>query len=1231
MSLTGILALLYATRTSGNKIFMQHGATRIMKKPHRKPVKQTPLFTLTFAWLSLFFASSVFASSQPYITDHQINFGTGNKYLQATDIRLPDPGPQISLTRTYNSQSNDVSVLGHGWTAPHTERLIIDTDEIILVQKGGRYVHFPEESPGVWVNETGARRVITASGTGYLLTEQSGITKLYNSGGKISVYTDRNNNTRTYSYDGSGQLTLISNNFGGTISFTHTNGRLVSATGPEGTYSYGYDANSNLTTITKPDTTIITYIYDDPNDVHNLTGVLNEESERILTVAYDSSDRVIRSIKQGGANEVTIGYPSNTVRTVANSVGVTTTYNLDVLRGVVMVGSFTGPGCSSCGSTSDMSYLYDDRLQITQKTDALGTITGYTYDGNGNKLSMTEGVGSALEKTTTYTYTADNRVETITTNSIANPGNQQVTTMSYDTAGNLLTRTESGFQGTTPISRTTTYTYNSYGQVTSIDGPRIDVSDTITITYYPNEAAQGNNRSMLHTVSNSLGHVTTYADYNVHGQAETITAANGLVTTRTYTSKGLLSSSTTAGLTTSYVYNTAGELQSITQPGGRTITYGYDSGGRVNRITDNEGNYITYSYDSEGRKTGEEIHDPAGSLVRFAGFEYNDNGYLSKETLPGNAERTYAYDAVGNLVQSINATGLQSDMAYDLFSRLESLTEDSSVTNYFYDAEGNITSVIDARGNATSFSYDDFGRRTSRVSPETGTTLYSYDAAGNLESITDALNHIVGFSYDALDRPITQTYGSTTINFSYDQDTNSTGQISSVTDEYGSRSFLYNTLGQLTNETREIGGVSYNTGYSYTATTAEMESITYPSGMVVQYSRATDGQVTAFTIDGATVIDAITHLPFGPLKTATLGSTMLTKGYDQRYNLSSIQAGTLNRSYTLDAEGHVTGIDNLTSPTPAALSEDYIYDLASNKLNSRGTTSYTYDAVGKILSDGIFTFTYDELNRITQVESGGSVIATYGYDSSNRRIIKTVGITTTHYLYDASSNLIAETMADGTVNREYIYLDGEIFVVNEYQNNPGLYYYLNDHLGTPQQLVSATGTVVWQAAYLPFGKAQIGVADVVNNVRFPGQYFDAETGLHYNWHRFYDPSTGRYINADPIGLAGGINLYAYVENDPVNAVDPWGLITCVNNNNQLCKLTCQIHYEGDPDKEFWFDEHDKAKPPLGYCANTDSPHFCEAIPLGHYFNAERKAKKKRDKCLEECDKLCKEPECEPSN
>jgi len=170
-------------------------------------------------------------------------------------------------------------------------------------------------------------------------------------------------------------------------------------------------------------------------------------------------------------------------------------------------------------------------------------------------------------------------------------------------------------------------------------------------------------------------------------------------------------------------------------------------------------------------------------------------------------------------------------------------------------------------------------------------------------------------------------------------------------------------------------------------------------------------------------------------------------------------------------------------------------------------------------------------------------IATYGYDSSNRRIIKTVGSTITHYIYDAASQLIAETNSSGTPLKEYIYLDGEVIAVKEYQSNPGLYYYLNDHLGTPQRLIAADGTVVWQAAYLPFGAAQVSIAQVVNNIRFPGQYYDSETGLHYNWHRFYDPDTGRYISADPIGLAGGMNLYAYVQGNPVNAVDPEGLLT----------------------------------------------------------------------------------------
>ncbi|MGE0084748.1 MAG: RHS repeat-associated core domain-containing protein [Desulfococcaceae bacterium] len=109
-----------------------------------------------------------------------------------------------------------------------------------------------------------------------------------------------------------------------------------------------------------------------------------------------------------------------------------------------------------------------------------------------------------------------------------------------------------------------------------------------------------------------------------------------------------------------------------------------------------------------------------------------------------------------------------------------------------------------------------------------------------------------------------------------------------------------------------------------------------------------------------------------------------------------------------------------------------------------------------------------------------------------------------------------------------------------YGTGAGWCRFLNDHLGAPQKVVDSAGQVVWEAGYMPFGEARVLVADVVNNLRFPGQYYDSETGFHYNWHRYYDPDTGRYLTPDPIGLEGGMNLYAYVQNNPVNYVDPYG-------------------------------------------------------------------------------------------
>ncbi|MBI5591469.1 MAG: RHS domain-containing protein, partial [Deltaproteobacteria bacterium] len=438
----------------------------------------------------------------------------------------------------------------------------------------------------------------------------------------------------------------------------------------------------------------------------------------------------------------------------------------------------------------------------------------------------------------------------------------------------------------------------------------------------------------------------------------------------------------------------------------------------------------------------------------------------------------------------------------------------------------------------------------------------SYDAAGNLVSATDAKGQTTGFTYDALNRPVSQSYAGAEGNvlFTYDQGSNAIGHLSRIQDPEGTVSFAYDNKGRIATETRVIGTTSHSIGYSWDATTGDLAGMTYPSGLSLAYARDASGQVSSISLNGTPLVSSVSHLPFGPFKTAALGSVSLTRDYDQRYNATRITAGGFDYAYTRDAGGHVISIANIQTPTATSQTTDYSYNSTNNQLT--GTTgatpkTYTYDANGNIVSDGINTFVYDGLNRMIRVENQGGTVAAYGYDSSNRRIRKTIGTTTIHYLYDLNSRLIAETLLDGTVLREYIYLDGEPIALREYQTNPGTYYFINDHLGTPKQLVTATATIAWQAAYLPFGKAQIQLETVKNNLRFPGQYFDEETGLHYNWHRFYDPETGRYISADPIGLDGGMNLYAYVLNNPVNLIDPSG-------QNALIGSACRIIVQYGP-------------------------------------------------------------------
>jgi len=187
---------------------------------------------LAIVWMQL----QAQASSQTHIPGHQINFGTGNKYLSTTDVSLASPGGDISFTRTYNSQSTITSEIAYGWTGPFTERLVVTTTAISQVQAGGRYIVFKNDGIGNWITWSGTKQVITTNADGYQLKEPNGTARQYDSTGHLVTITDRNGNIQTYTYAG-GHVSSISDNFGRSLSFTYAIGKLTGVTSALGSWT----------------------------------------------------------------------------------------------------------------------------------------------------------------------------------------------------------------------------------------------------------------------------------------------------------------------------------------------------------------------------------------------------------------------------------------------------------------------------------------------------------------------------------------------------------------------------------------------------------------------------------------------------------------------------------------------------------------------------------------------------------------------------------------------------------------------------------------------------------------------------------------------------------------------------------------------------------------------------------------------------------------------------------
>jgi RHS repeat-associated protein len=297
----------------------------------------------------------------------------------------------------------------------------------------------------------------------------------------------------------------------------------------------------------------------------------------------------------------------------------------------------------------------------------------------------------------------------------------------------------------------------------------------------------------------------------------------------------------------------------------------------------------------------------------------------------------------------------------------------------------------------------------------------------------------------------------------------------------------------------------------------------------------------------------ITYQPFGDITSMTYGNGLVTtKTYNNRYQLNGLNIGNLKQlTYTRDNAGNITAItDTLNPSTNKSYTYDNLYRLtlangqwgtityAYNPVGNRtyettntGNTTYAYNAnkLASVSGEKTFSFNYDsngnttgentkqyiysQNQRLTQVTDTGTVLGEYVYNAKGQRVKKTVNGQTTVFHYDQNGLMISESLSTGNITAEYVYLNGQPLAKIE---NNNIFYYHVDHLGTPMEMTDSTGSIVWQGEFKPFGGPLSVTGSITNNLRFSGQYYDSETGLHQNWHRDYKPEVGRYVESDPI-------------------------------------------------------------------------------------------------------------------
>ncbi len=892
-----------------------------------------------------------------------------------------------------------------------------------------------------------------------------------------------------------------------------------------------FDSQNNLIRRTDEEGRTTVYTYNAQNQRLSMTEAADTPDARTTIFGYLAADIDL---------PISVLTPSVAPGQVKQ---VTTTYDADRNPIQITQSGFTPTGAPI---SRTLSMEYNALGQIIRidgpRLDVVDiTVLEYYECTDGAQCGQLRRITNALGHATSYdAYDAHGRVTRLT------DPNGIVTTFTYDSRGRLRAVTQTPSAG---ASRVTVNNYDAAGQLQTATTP-----DGVTLTYGYDAAHN------LRTITDNLGHRIEY-DYDSRGNRiaeRTLDPGGTLIRSveQSYDLRNYLSQIDTSGSLTQRLHDTIGNLLSQTDPNNNPPTaHNYDALNRLFQTVDGLSGVTAYSYDVNDR--------------------------ITRITVPNSATTQYAYDDLSNLLQEISP--------------------DRGTLTYTHDAAGNVISMTDARGIRVTYGYD-------------------------------AINRLATIDYPGTDEDVS---------FTYDACANGIGRLCSVQDQSGTTSYAYDPFGNMTQQTKTELGVTYTTGYTYDAGD-RVTSMTYPDERVVAYTRDVVGRITrvATSINNepaSVLVEGITYRADGLISTQTFGNGLEeVRQYDSQGRLTYQSLGSADtRLYSYDPNGNLIerqtlpqvgtyrydALDRLAGETLANDEIEvlgYIYDANGNRLTrsvNGKTQTYRYastsnrleginrqeiilDAAGNTVSDrnGKREFEYNQAGRLARLTRDGKLrgVYTYNFQGQRSRKVRTNknGVTKIFlYHYDVQGNLIAETREDGKPIRDYVWLEGApIAQIETRENKRGvlrereLLYLHTDHLNTPRLASDATQTVLWRWEGDAFGEIKPDKdpdedEDNTNvRLRFPGQYHDGESGLYYNWNRYYDPKTGRYIQFDPIGIVRGIAAtqvrtlpkairrqlgipwlreaieygvnqpYAYVLNNPLVTSDQYGLVYTICAN-----------------------------------------------------------------------------------